>query len=144
MGCEQVSLHLLSLCLPLSQARGSLWLCVRVNGDPVEILQQPNYEERHFVVGELNDPSGCTWSVCKANKGLNKIHTCWPRQILGPAPKGRKIKGFGTRYFFNRSSMNRSGSNLSAGGQLVTTCRKGRYDYTNAYHQGPKGLSYGA
>jgi len=44
-------------------------------------------------------------------KGL----TCCPRQILGPALKGRNMNGFGRRYFLNRSSRNRSGSNTRAG-----------------------------
>jgi hypothetical protein len=33
-----------------------------------------------------------------------------------PALKGRKINGFGVKYFFSRSSKKRSGSNSSAGG----------------------------
>ena len=111
---DQVSLDLSSLCLPLSQARGSLWLCIHIKGDPVEVLQQPNHEERHLVVSELRNRIGGAGSEIEANEELNESHTCWPRQILGPAPKGRKIKGFGTRYFFTRSSMNRSGSNSSA------------------------------
>ena len=40
--------------------------------------------------------------------------TCCPRQILGPALKGQKMKGLGTRYFWTRWSKNRSGSNSSA------------------------------
>ena len=34
--------------------------------------------------------------------------------MRGPALKGRKMNGFGTRYFWTRSSMNLSGSNESA------------------------------
>ena len=39
---------------------------------------------------------------------------CCPRQTLGPALKGRNMKGFGARYFCARSSKNRSGSNSFA------------------------------
>ena len=53
MECEQVSLDLSSLRLPLSQARGPLWLRIHIKGDPVEVLQQPNHEERHLVVSKL-------------------------------------------------------------------------------------------
>lgn len=36
---------------------------------------------------------------------------CCPRQMRGPALKGRKMNGFGVRYFATRSSRKRSGSN---------------------------------
>ena len=65
MDREQVSLDFPSHCLPLDQACGPLWLCVRVNGDFVEVLQQPNYEEGHLVVSELGNRAMCgvsTWS----------------------------------------------------------------------------------
>ena len=41
-------------------------------------------------------------------------HTCWPRQIRGPALKGRKMNGFPTKYLLRRSSRNRSGSKYRA------------------------------
>ena len=51
---------------------------------------------------------------------VKKVATCWPRHILGPALKGTNMKGFGIRYLFNLSSMNRSGSNSSARNRLRT------------------------
>ena len=36
--------------------------------------------------------------------------TCWPRQMRGPALKGRKMNGFATRYVCTRPSRNLSGS----------------------------------
>ena len=44
----------------------------------------------------------------------NHYITCWPRQIRGPALKGRNMKGLGMRYLCRRSSRNRSGSNSRA------------------------------
>ena len=76
MGCEQVSLHLPSLRLPLSQARGPLRLRICIDGDLVEVLQQPNYEERHLVVSELNNRMRCAGSACEVCKEVDKDHTC--------------------------------------------------------------------
>ena len=45
---------------------------------------------------------------------MKNERTCWPRQIRGPALKGRKMNEFLTRYFLTRSSRKRSGSNSSA------------------------------
>lgn len=45
---------------------------------------------------------------------LLRLHTCCPRQILGPALNGQKMKGLGIRNLWSLSSRNRSGSNLSA------------------------------
>ena len=53
MDCKQVPLDLPSLCLPLKQVRRSLRLRIHINSDLVEVLQQPNDEERHLVAGEL-------------------------------------------------------------------------------------------
>jgi len=49
--------------------------------------------------------------------------TCCPRQIRGPALKGRKMKGLGVRYLCSRSSRKRSGSNSSAGKSSVCVDR---------------------
>jgi len=76
MDCKQVPLNLPSLCLPLKQACRSLRLRIHVNGDLVEVLQQPNDEERHLVVGELSDRVGCARSVRGVNEELNRRRTC--------------------------------------------------------------------
>jgi len=39
MDCKQVPLNLPSLCLPIQQARGPLWLRVHIKGDLIEVLQ---------------------------------------------------------------------------------------------------------
>ena len=72
MKCEEVSLYLPSLRLPFSQARGSLRLRIRINGDLVEVLQQPNHEERRLVVGKLSNHIRCTGSVCEVGEELEK------------------------------------------------------------------------
>ena len=70
---------------------------------------------------------------------------CCPRQIRGPALNGRKINGFGTRYFLTRSSRNRSGSNSSAiEGWSYRRLLRGRSNMGGTYHQGPKDPSFGA
>ena len=61
--CDQIPLNLLSLCLPLHQARGSLRLCVHVKGDAVKVLQQSDHKERHLIVSELSDYVGWTRSM---------------------------------------------------------------------------------
>lgn len=50
-----------------------------------------------------------------------KWRTCWPKQIRGPALKGRKMNEFLMRYFLTRSSRKRSGSNSSAANRIVST-----------------------
>ena len=55
--------------------------------------------------------------LCKRRTSMNDTSlyaNCCPRQIRGPALKGRKMNGLGRRYFLRRSSRNRSGSNSSA------------------------------
>ena len=74
MDCKQVPLDLPSLRLPLKQARRSLRLRTHINSDLVEVLQQPNDEERHLVLGE--DRIGCARSVCEADWELDRSHTC--------------------------------------------------------------------
>ena len=56
-----------------------------------------------------------TWRVVRHFDDGNKVvyETCCPRQILGPALKGKKMNGFGVTYRFSLSSMNLSGSNFS-------------------------------
>jgi len=76
MDCKQISLNLPSLRLPLKQARRSLRLCIHIDGDLVEVLQQQNDEERHLVVGKLSDRIGCAKSVREGDKELDKGHTC--------------------------------------------------------------------
>lgn len=51
----------------------------------------------------------------------HNIRTCWPRQIRGPALKGRKMYGFGVTYLCRRSSRKRSGSNSSADTEIVNS-----------------------
>ena len=71
--------------------------------------------------------SGCTScrsripapNRCKSRTSMNEISlyaNCCPRQMRGPPLNGRKMNGFGTRYFCTRASRNRSGSNVSAVG----------------------------
>lgn len=62
MSSQQVPLDLLSLRFPLQQARGSLRLRIRIEGDTVEVLQQSDQEEGHLVVSKLlteADPGTC-------------------------------------------------------------------------------------
>ena len=66
-----------------------------------------------------------------------KVVTCCPRQIRGPALKGRKMNGLGIRYLCNRSSRKRSGSNSSAGKNVSVNHSKQEM----VYHRVPKGLS---
>ena len=73
---EQVPLNLPSLRLPLKQAGPSLRLCIHIDGDLVEVLQQQNDEERHLVVGELSNRIEWKRLVCEIDKKLDKSHTC--------------------------------------------------------------------
>ena len=57
-------------------------------------------------------------------------HTCWPRQMRGPALKGRKMNGFGVRYLLTRSSRNRSGSYSCAVPLLARRLRGGHVKYS--------------
>lgn len=53
MDSKQVPLDLSSLRFPFRQAGSPLRLCVQVDHKLVEVLEQPNHKERHFIVGEL-------------------------------------------------------------------------------------------
>jgi hypothetical protein len=91
--------------------RERLYICGQ--GDRRELLEKAYEEERNFVVGELVK-DGCQYEYYE----LPSRHTCCPRQILGPALKGTKMKGLGVRYLWRRSSRKRSGSNSRAGQKL--------------------------
>ena len=55
------------------------------------------------------------WSdLAEEGSSNTSTRTCWPRQILGPILKGKKMPGFLARYLLTRSSKNRSGSNSKA------------------------------
>ena len=84
--------------------------------------------------------SGCTScrsripapNRCRSRTSMNEISlyaNCWPRQMRGPALKGRKMNGFGTRYFPTRSSRNRSGSNCCAVRQARSSASEGSHPY---------------
>ena len=68
-------------------------------------------------VGCSSGASSTRSKACNNRISMNEISlyaNCWPRQIRGPALKGKKIKGFGVRYLWSLSSRNRSGSNSIA------------------------------
>lgn len=60
--------------------------------------------------------------------------------------KGRKMNGLGVRYFLRRSSMNLSGSKMSAGRpkKIVRIEKLVVKEISVAYHRGPKDLCDGA
>ena len=85
-----------------------------------EVLKESDEEKGSFVVCKLfffffKKKKKINYSlVYDMMDGWVMNRTCWPRQILGPALKGKKMNGFGMRYFWRRSSKNRSGSNSRA------------------------------
>ena len=53
------------------------------------------YERQYLVASKLSNRTECAWQVCEVDERLGKSHTRWLRRILGPALKGRKVKGLG-------------------------------------------------
>lgn len=115
---DEVILRFASGTLVIRPFRGRKrvrWLCADVSLDLGEVLEELDEEVGHLRVRELKKPIH-TYQHRKARLGETGWvgHTCCPRQIRGPALKGRKMNGLGIKYFSNRSSRNRSGSNSDA------------------------------
>lgn len=111
IGCEVWLEHDLVYTLPSWFVHPFRWwksLRLQIQWHWWEVLKQPNEKERYLIVCELK-----VWMRTSQVKST-KMLTCWPGHILGPALKGRKIKGWGVRYFWSRSSRNLSGSNSRA------------------------------
>jgi len=79
-------------------------LCVKHKGYFRKPLQEADQEERRFIVRELH-----MTCISRALRKVNDMFTCWPRQMRGPALKGRNMKLLVVRRF-TRSSKKRSGS----------------------------------
>ena len=65
----------------------------------------------------LASSSSTTSKCCSKRtrkKDISLYANCCPRQMRGPALKGKKMKGLGVRYLWSLSSRKRSGSNSSA------------------------------
>ena len=76
---------------------------VKFERDGWKILHKTDKREWHLIISILTVISS------KQIGTIKNEQTCWPRQMRGPALKGRKINEFATRYFLTRSSRKRSG-----------------------------------
>ena len=83
-----------------------------------------------------------TWRVVRHFDDGNKVvyETCCPRQIRGPALKGKKMYGFGVRYLCNLLSRNRSGSNSWAIQYYKNQLKARILNTVRTDHQVPKDL----